>query len=482
MSDVTERLAGLGVSVPELMLPELELNLQKWAVIACDQFSSDEAYWRQLGAFVDDAPSTLHLIYPEIYLPKSAEAARKVDAAASNGAENDNAARIKAIHDTMYDYARDRQILQRGRKACSYVVREVNGKRRRGVVLAIDLEQYDWKPGSEVLVRASEGTIESRIPPRMDIRRGAALELPHIILLIDDEDEILFPLIDNLLRSAPVAYAGPLYGDSGKVWGKLMRRENDWSFIANCLEHLARKAQTRYGGATPFLFAVGDGNHSLAAAKAVWEEYKAWHKGDPELARHPARWAMVEVENIYDAGMVFEPIHRVLFNTELDAVQKALDMLPGLSFTACESTRQLKERVFGDGGSDGNRSNCHRYGLIQGDTFILAEADAGAAGGAIATVGLEKALDSLLKIDGSIAIDYIHGEDELLRLAGGRGGDRGAVSERGVDAGVVGIMLPPINKKGLFETVAKNGVLPRKSFSMGSAVEKRFYLECRKLF
>jgi hypothetical protein len=316
----------------------------------------------------------------------------------------------------------------------------------------------------------------------MDIRRGAALETPHVLVLIDDDKDTLLPGIATLLRQTPPRYHGDLMLDSGAVTGWALDREEHWTFIAEQFEELHRRAESRYGGnsittgsdttASPFLYAVGDGNHSLATAKAIWEEYKNAHRGERGLAEHPARFALVEIENLYDPGISFEPIHRVVFNTGMDELLAALKHLPGATILPVESAAMLCELV---GDRDATKT---RLGLISAagsaaaaqTRCVLLETTAPG----LATVALQPLLDQFVAAGGappagSVSIDYIHGGEELIRLATGK-------------EPAVGILLPPIRKDGLFETVARSGPLPRKSFSMGEAVEKRFYLECRRLF
>jgi hypothetical protein len=406
---------------------------------------------------IGDAPSTLHIIYPEVYL----EDAQKE-------------ARIRDIHRTMDAYLAE-GILAPPRKGFVYIERSTPWHPcRRGLVLAIDLEQYDWTPDSRSLIRATEGTVPERILPRMEIRRSAPLESPHIILLIDDEEDALIPALGERAKQRQPCYDTPLMTDAGRVSGWLVDREDDWTFLAEGLEALARRAETRYGkpgaGEQPFLYAMGDGNHSLATAKAVWEEYKKAHQGEPGLEAHPARWALAELENLYDPGIQFEPIHRVIFGAGPEEIRDALKPMPGFSSRPAASPQELS-RLVADSAAPGNR-----YGLISRGQCLLVETRTTG----IATEGLQPLLDAFIR-DRTAAggpnrgsgpsIDYIHGEEELFRIAAA-----------GQEKPALGILLPPVKKTGLFRTVARSGPLPRKSFSMGEALEKRFYLECRKLF
>jgi hypothetical protein len=433
--------------MPGILLPRPGVDLQKWAVIACDQFTQDRSYWEAVTKTVGSSPSTLNLIFPELYL-----------------GEANREERIRAIHRNMASYLRD-GTLSKPLQGCVYVERaSPRHQRRRGLVLAIDLERYDWRFDSLPLIRSTEGTVPERLPPRMAIRRGAPLETPHILLLIDDEADSLIPALGERAKRGGSLYHTALMAGAGEVSGWALDNEADWQVLAEGLEELSRRSTTRYGppgggGEKPFLFAVGDGNHSLAAAKAVWDEHKAAHQGG--LDRHPARYALVEVENIYDPGIAFEPIHRVVFGASLEEVRSVLGELPGFSSRALDGAEELSRLVSSP--APGNR-----YGLIGEGRHILAET----AATGIATWALQPLLDRFMDDAGRSgrAMDYIHGEEELFRIAAG------------AEKAAVGILLPPTQKSGLFQTVARSGPLPRKSFSMGEAEEKRFYLECRELF
>lgn len=455
MNEAEKRLAALGLAIPEILLPAGNVDLEKWAVIACDQFTQDRAYWEAVKSEAGGAPSCVNLILPEIWLEESG--------------------RIQGIHRAMGEYL-EGGVFAPPRRRCLYIERSTpRHPCRRGIVIAVDLEQYDWKAGAMSLVRATEGTIRERLPPRMEIRRGAPLETPHILLLIDDEDDAILPALAKSAKKRPPLYETPLMMDAGAVKGWALEQEGDFAALAAGLEGLAQKAARRYGvsDTVPFLYAAGDGNHSLAAAKAVWDEYKALHKNGKGVENHPARWALVEIENIYDGGIAFEPIHRVIFGARGDEVLAAISALPGFSVkTPGRNQAAAREELLAfvnDPAPEGNR-----YGLAApaggpggGLAFSLIETKA--AG--IATAELQPLLDELVRRgSGGLSIDYIHGEEEVLRL----------VSDSPRPA--AGLILPPVKKDGLFKTVAAAGPLPRKSFSMGEALEKRFYLECRRLF
>jgi hypothetical protein len=462
------RLLDLGLCVPELLLPRFPaVDLSAWAVIACDQFTQDPAYWERVRELVGDKPSALNLIFPEVYLT------------ALSGHAAGTKERIAAIHRAMASYLAG-DVFAPPLRGGMYVQRDTPyHKGRRGLVLALDLECYDWGAQARTLIRATEDTAPERLPPRMDIRRGAPLESPHVLLLLDDPEDGLLGGLAGLLDSAP-AYRGSLMLDSGAVTGWPVDREEQWAFIASRLEAkkasmakaAAEQAPTGKTPGAPFLYAVGDGNHSLAGAKGVWEEYKQAHAGEPGLMAHPGRFALAEIENLYDPAITFEPIHRIVFNADMDALLGALDSLPGLNVSPLGDLEQLC-RLVGDRGALRTR-----MGLISGARLLLVET--GAPG--LATAALQPLLDRFVRGGPARSIDYIHGGEELIRLAAGPASASGGPERVPPGKGAVGILLPPIRKEGLFETVARSGPLPRKSFSMGESVEKRFYLECRRLY
>ena len=449
METILAQLETLGIAIPEISLPSPHIDLQKWAVIACDQYTQDRDYWETLNTKIADAPSTLRLIFPEVYL-----------------ADEDASERAAAIHKTMAEYLQGEytahQILSPGRRAGVFVERENERGRRDGFLLAVDLERYDWRSGAQSLIRATEETIEERIPPRVKIREKAPLECPHILLLIDDPENMLMGIFDKLMKNAPLAYSGTL-NNGDIVRGRSVYRKTDWAFINDALQHLYRRSVTNSGDEKAFLFAVGDGNHSLAAAKETWERYKAAHHGESGLENHRARYAMVEIVNLYDPNLCFEPIHRAFFNISPDQIAAA----------ACARGLFEERRL---GGFDElvravGEKDCakNRFGIFSQSQWTLLESP----GGKAAALDMEPLLQELLREgrEGPAprALDYIHGEDELRRII-----DRSPAA--------AGVLMPPFQKEGLFKTIAENGPLPRKSFSIGGAEDKRFYLECRKLF
>jgi hypothetical protein len=474
MKDITQRLGRLGLKVPEILIPAAGVDLQKWAVIACDQYTQDRGYWERAAEFAGDAPSALKLVFPEAYLD-----------------DGDRSRRIEDIHRTMDSWLGE-GVFAPPREGCVYVERSTPfHPRRRGLVIALDLEQYDWNPGARPLIRATEGTVPERLPPRMDIRRGASLEIPHILILIDDDGDTLLPELGRRAARGAPAYRSPLMLGGGEISGWFLDAEDDLAFLAGALEGLQERAADRYGtqDAGPFLYALGDGNHSLAAAREIWLEYKRaceGRRGEPPMpaegeaaALSPAsRWALVEMENLYDPGIRFEPIHRVLFGVDFDGALDILSSLPGFSRRIIdgESSGTDKDeliRLVGDG-----EAAKTRMGLVSRGRCALIETEAPG----LATACLQPLLDGWLARQASgpaaasggrtvrPSIDYIHGAEALFRLA------------EDPEKPAAGILLPPVKKSGLFETVARTGPLPRKSFSMGESAEKRYYLECRRLF
>jgi len=454
MNNCRQKFNTLGLEIPSILLPrdaQSSPDMRKWPVIACDQFTQDRDYWEKAKAVVADTPSTLNLIFPEVFL-----------------SDADAQKRITDIHSAMKHYLAQ-GVFAAPKQGFIYIERDTPyQKKRRGLIAAVDLEQYEWKPEARPLIRCTEGTVAERLPPRMDIRRGAPLELPHVLLLIDDDTDSLLPALGELAKKAAPVYSTPLMMDSGSVSGWFLDAQDAQpseavTLIAEKLEELYRRSIGRYdtdGSGKPFLFAVGDGNHSLAAAKGIWEEYKAAHStgGLPE---HPCRYALVEIENIYDPAIQFEPIHRLVFGAGFDKTVSILSALPDFSCRPVKDAEELTRLCGKPPVQKQSAANC--FGVISEGRYALIETSALG----IATACLQPLLDRYAG-DNPQLIDYIHDEEELFRLSASGGQ-------------AAGILLPPVQKSGLFETVARLGPLPRKSFSMGHSCEKRFYMECREL-
>ena len=443
-----KKIEDFGIRVPEILLPK-NIDVKSWSVIACDQYTQDLDYWKKAEAEAAGKPSTLNLILPEVYLNSP-----------------DKPARIEKIRKTMKDYL-DGDVFAPERKCMVYIERKTAfGRTRRGLVTQIDLETYEWKPFSKANIRATEATIVERIPPRMEIRRGAALELPHIMLLVDDKDDLLVGGAGKLVRGKAPLYDGELMCKGGSITGWAVESDSEIESVTEAVEKIAEKNRAADG--STFLFAVGDGNHSLATAKAVWDEYKekliAEGASEAELLDCPVRYALVEIVNIYDTGLTFEPIHRVIFDCDVRSLILYLADKLGGSVSEVASAGGLESAV---------KASSNNFGFaykFEGEQkYVLLKTEIKELAVARLQPEIDAGLKSSAKLDGKTPeIDYIHGSDEVLKL-----GERD---------NAVGILLPPIAKDSFFETISGRGPLPRKSFSMGEADEKRFYLECRRLF
>ncbi len=431
----------VGFQIPTVLLPKPEIDLHKWAVIACDQFTSEPEYWQAVEALVGDAPSTYHLTLPEIYLGTPEEERRG-----------------RQIQETMQAYVAKGLFVEHEKLVL--VERTTDGRTRHGILLALDLEHYDYRPGAAGLIRASEGVIQERIPPRVRIRRGAILELPHILVLIDDpEHTVIAPLV-RARPSLPRLYDFELMLGSGHLTGYSVADPDLERQVGAALGRLAaaETCAARYGlpaDSPPLLFAVGDGNHSLATAKAIWEEI-----GAQVGPHHPARYALVEVENIHDPGLVFEPIHRVLFDARSDTLAALRDFYPDrCHLVPCANAQAMIDLV------EREERPEHTFGIITADGFTVAYVADPPANLPVGT--LQSFLDAWGKAGGYGRIDYVHGHDVVERLAAQKGN--------------IGFYLPAIDKHDFFKTVIVDGVLPRKTFSLGEARAKRFYMEARRI-
>lgn len=432
---------NLGIQIPQILLPKAGTDYQKWAVIACDQFTSEPEYWQSVEKTVGSSPSTFNMILPEVYLGKPEEAAR-----------------LQSTQETMKEY-QEKGILE-PYEGLVLVERTVDGKTRRGVMMALDLEQYNFNKGSQSLIRATEGTVLDRLPPRMRIREGASLELPHILVLVDDpERTVIEPLFEQASQMKPL-YDFELMLGSGHLRGYFSDQQKLEAQMVRALGNLSDSKEfcKKYGVNQEkgiLLFAVGDGNHSLATAKSIWEKIKGQVGMD-----HPARYALVELENVHDQGLEFEPIHRVLFNVKGD-YQAAMKKHFGdnFAFIPCKDAAEMAKKVKEQKGPE------HLIGAVSAEGAGIISISHSASNLPVGT--LQPFLDEWLKQGNFEKIDYVHGEDVTIRL--------------GNEAGNLGLLLPAMDKSDLFKTVILDGVLPRKTFSMGEAKEKRFYVESRRI-
>ena len=417
----------IGFCATEILLPNFtRVDGTRWAVIACDQFTSEPQYWEEAERLVGDAPSTLQMILPELYLSESE-------------------ARIGRINREMARILRE-ELISHPNAMVALCRTQSDGKLRRGIIGAIDLECYDYSKDSTSLIRATEGTILERIPPRVAIRRDAPLELPHVILFIDDpEKTVIEPALDSCSERAPL-YDFDLMLGGGHVRSHLLN-DAEKAKITEALAALIspESMERRYGDATlaPLLFAVGDGNHSLASAKAIYEDVKS-RLGLEAAKDHPARYALVEVVNVRDEILEFEPIYRAVFGCDPAALLRELK----------ESVSQL------NGAAAPQTITC--ITATEETTFTVEHPIHQL------TVGtLQGFLSDYSERHPEITVDYIHGEESLRALAN--------------KENMVCFLFEGMHKDEFFPAVMRDGALPRKTFSMSHARDKRYYLECRKI-
>ena len=408
-----------------ILIPK-NVDMHKWSVVACDQYTSEPDYWKEVSNIVGDSPSTLNLTLPEIYLE-----------------DTDVEERIRKINENMKEML-DKDLFNEYKDSMIYLERTQNdGRIREGLIGIVDLEDYSYEKGSQTLIRATEKTVIERIPPRMKVRENALLELPHIMILIDDDKKDIIESLKNKVTDNDIVYDFDLMQKGGHIKGyKLGNKEINE--VINKLEKLADKDnfEKRYGISNKevLLFAMGDGNHSLATAKACYEKIK---KGIGEEAlNNPARYALVELVNLHSDALEFEAIHRVLFDVDVE------DFINNL---------YLYYDINGNG-------NGQKFELITKDyskVLYIANPKSNIAVGSIQIF-----IDEYLK-NHKGKIDYIHGEDTTKEL--------------GSKEGNIGIIFDAMAKNELFRTVILDGALPRKTFSMGHSHDKRFYLEARRI-
>ena len=409
-----------------ILIPK-NVDMHKWSVVACDQYTSEPDYWNEVKNIVGDAPSTLNLTLPEIYLE-----------------DNDVEERIKNINENMKRMI-DEDLFTEYKDSMIYLERTQNdGKVREGLMGIVDLEDYSYEVGSGTLIRATEKTVIERIPPRMKVRENALLELPHIMILIDDEKKEIIENLKNKVTDNDVVYDFDLMQKGGHIKGYKLDNSTINEVISK-LESLADKEyfEKKYDVKDKgiLLFAMGDGNHSLATAKACYEKLKST-MSEEEYLNHPARYALVELVNLHSSALEFEAIHRVLFDVDVN------DLIDNLY-----NYYEINEN--GDG---------QKFELITKDmdkTLYIKNPKSNIPVGSIQIF-----LDEYLKTHNG-KIDYIHGED--------------VTKELGSKENNVGIIFDAMSKNDLFKTVILDGALPRKTFSMGHSNDKRFYLEARKI-
>lgn len=408
----------------DILLPKnVDMNL--WSVIACDQYTSAPEYWDAVGEKVGDAPSTLRLILPEAYLETK-----------------DTHAETGKINGTMEKYLSE-GVFETIENSYIYVERELTvGETRRGLVGLIDLEAYDYRADSVSPVHATEGTVEARLPPRFRIREGALLELPHIVVFVDDPENTVF----KGAHEGEKLYDFELMDGGGHITGRRVcgkAAEGVQTALAKLAEPEYLEKRYSLGGKAPVVIAMGDGNHSLATARLSWEKVKE-RLTPEERERHPARFGLAELVNIHDPSIGFEPIHRVLFETDTRSYFEAARKY---FVNVCKEGSTVHEI---DLVSDGKTEKIKVTGLTIGELIAVSQ----------------RFCLEYLKAHGG-KIDYIHDDDTALEMA-----------QR---ENCAGLLLPAMDKNELFPSIMGSGVFPAKSFSIGPARDKRYYLECRKI-
>lgn len=447
--------------VPQILMPKEGTDLYKWSVVACDQFTSQPEYWEDVEKIVGDKPSTLKLILPEVYL----------------GADDEHN-KVDSIHAAMRSYVEE-GILKPIEKGFVLVERNVGRDYcRNGLVVAVDLETYEYKKGAGSLIRPTEMTVEERIPPRLRVRQTATIELPHIMLLIDDPECSIIESLIARKNDFEKIYDTDLMKDGGHITGFLVPEGEETDKIMEKLEALAEpdafKKKYALNKDYPLLnFAVGDGNHSMATAKAAWENIKK-DLSDEEKETHPARFCLCEIVNIHDKSLEIEPIHRLMFGVDeqelLDAAGKYYSekgcefncgqIVDGSNNMVAERKNKQEEAVNSE-----NVKEVHSFILCSQHGQKNISVISPIWGIPVAT--LQNFLDEYLASHKECKIDYIHGEDVVRELSS--------------KSGNTGFILPEVKKEDLFIGVIKDGVLPRKTFSMGEAYEKRYYMECKTI-
>ena len=417
-----------------ILLPSREIPLEQWGCVACDQFTSDRSYWEKAAALVGDGPSALQIVLPEVYLT-SADLARRID----------------RIHKTMNQYAQS--VLTRSVDGFIYVERtEQSGRIRQGLVGRVDLEAYSYQRGRLPEVRPSENTVEERLPPRLAVRRGACLETPHVMMLADDPEQTLIEPIAARKDSLRKVYEGELMLGGGHIAGWAVEEPALIEQIVSALDALGSQEafDRKYPavrGSKPLTLAVGDGNHSLATAKAYWEELKKTLPPEQQKT-HPARWCLAEVCNIHSEAIEIEPVHRVLYNATLESVLLSL---------ATWSSENMAGLCFGAGSEQ-------HFRLVSPRDESELSFETPTAPLTVGTV--DEFIEYHLEHHPECSVDYVHDEPAVRALC---------------KEGAVGLLMPPFEKSDLFKGVVMGGVLPRKTFSMGHAEEKRYYIECRRI-
>lgn len=426
-TDHTSYLPVASLRPADILLPDMGADMKKWAVVACDQFTAQPEYWERVEDYVQDAPSMLRLIYPEIYLNTD-----------DRQAYTD---RIAAIQNEMSAYLKDEVLKERVHQGYVLTVRQTSAGERIGLVAELDLEKYDYHVGTDAPVRATEATVKERIPVRVGIREGASLESPHVMVLMDDPKKQLLEALYEERMSFEKLYDTDLMEDGGHVTG--------YAVTGVHAERVSARLQKMEEECPGIFLAVGDGNHSLASAKTCWENAKK-DLTEEERTDHPMRYALVEAVNLYSPSLLFYPIHRVLYDCDNEALING--------FAEYLEKRDMRlVRTDNDNQAD--------------VTFLYKENEAsykiGNRAGHLPVELLQKYLDEYLKEHPKQELDYVHSEAAAEHIAeDGRG---------------CAMILGAFDKSSLFDAIEAGGVLPRKTFSIGEDIQKRYYMECRKL-
>ena len=425
---------ALGFVVPEILIPAGDVNLKKWSVVACDQFTSEPEYWQEVEKQVGNSASALHIMLPEIYL--------------NDENVEDNIAHMNKV---MQEYIDD-GVLVALPPGIMLVERHIGQKVRKGVMLAMDLEQYDFNIDAQPMIRPSEETVLARLPARIKIRNGAVIEMPHIILLIDDPQDAVIGNLHMQRGSLKKIYDFELMMDGGRVEGWLATERKRIREIAFSLAELPRRDN--------MLYCVGDGNHSLATAKKIWDDAKQYIPESEQL-NHPLRYALCEIINLRDRAVEFMPIHRMISGVNpSNCAQFVVERLKGKGRDA--------RLIFG-------RWNAATKSDTDEGAFVIPFLYQNGAGKIIiknpqhplAVGEVQDIFEDYVQQNSSASIDYIHGDDSFTQLS------------KRYDS--IGFYFDAIKKEDFFDLVAECGVLPKKSFSIGEAEQKRYYMECRLL-
>jgi hypothetical protein len=441
---LSTKLETLGIKTPEILLPKKGTDLATWSVVACDQYTSDHHYWQRVETRVGDAPSTLRITLPEIYLEAP-----------------DVESRINKIHQSMKSYLQ-KEILTGCGEMVVYIERrtETSGL-RQGLLFAMDLERYDYAKDSKTLIRATEGTIVERIPPRLRVRKEASVEIPHIMILINDPEKRLIETTAASLKNKELLYKTELMENGGSITGWGISNSAAIESLADILLELLNNAKKAQNTDTPLFFAMGDGNHSLATAKAHWVATKKAliDSGLPmeKVMNHPARYALAEIVNIHSPGLRFEPIHRAVFNTDIKVTADYFKSHPLIKSAVEIDEKSLKNVLSSPEGQT-------RAGLWDGSHYFILEFTNPQS--KLPPAFIDEIFLSMKNSINNARIDFIHGWEDTKKLS----------SEN-----ALGCFVPVIARERLFQWVSEHGPLPRKAFSMGDAEEKKYYMESRKI-